>query len=122
VIIFVMVDGSLDWLFTTTPILAHQMPQASAVHHITVNRKSKGSVPFVCYISCTLKGITTFAPRAGELVQLPQMTIALKLLPLHLTNNVSPTTGVVSSKIFSSGRSSFSVMSSPLLSNILFIQ
>jgi hypothetical protein len=37
VIIFVMVDGSLDWLFTTTPILAHQMPLASAVHHITVN-------------------------------------------------------------------------------------
>jgi hypothetical protein len=35
VIIFVMVDGSLDWLFTTTPILAHQMPLASAVHHIT---------------------------------------------------------------------------------------
>jgi hypothetical protein len=69
VIIFVMVDGSLDWLFTTTPILAHQMPLASAVHHITVIRKSKGSVPFVCYISCTLKGITTFAPRAGELVQ-----------------------------------------------------
>jgi hypothetical protein len=31
-----MVDGSLDWLFTTTPILAHQMPLASAVHHITV--------------------------------------------------------------------------------------
>jgi hypothetical protein len=31
-----MVDGSLVGLFYDTPTLAHQMPQASAVHHITV--------------------------------------------------------------------------------------
>jgi late competence protein required for DNA uptake (superfamily II DNA/RNA helicase) len=33
---FVMVDGSLAWLFYDNNTLAHQMPQASAVHHITV--------------------------------------------------------------------------------------
>ena len=31
-----MVDGSLVGLFYDKPILALQMPQASAVHHITV--------------------------------------------------------------------------------------
>jgi hypothetical protein len=29
-----MVDGSLDW-FHNGPIMAHPMPQAGAVHHIT---------------------------------------------------------------------------------------
>jgi hypothetical protein len=34
VLIVVMVDGSLDW-FHNGPIMAHPMPQAGAVHHIT---------------------------------------------------------------------------------------
>jgi len=33
---FVMVDGSLVGLFYDNTTLAHQMPHASAVHHITV--------------------------------------------------------------------------------------
>jgi hypothetical protein len=42
---FFMVDGSLVGLFNNGPILAHQMPQASAVHHITVTpglRQNRG--------------------------------------------------------------------------------
>ena len=33
---FFMVDGSLVGLLNDKPTLAHQMPYASAVHHITV--------------------------------------------------------------------------------------
>jgi hypothetical protein len=37
---FLMVNGSLVGLFYDNTTLAHQMPQASAVHHITVTPQS----------------------------------------------------------------------------------